>query len=78
MILLWVPGEWTALVLLPRQKVEAVFVNKEFLVMTLSRDKFVQQVWDWKDEYADIIHQQWAKMGISGGCTTNVLPLMKD
>ena len=31
----------------------------------LGREKFIQQVWDWKDEYADIIHKQWAKMGIS-------------
>src|SRR5699024_9374598 len=31
----------------------------------LGREKFIQQVWDWKGEYGDIIHQQWAKLGIS-------------
>ena len=31
----------------------------------MGREKFVKQVWDWKDEYAAIIKGQWAKMGLS-------------
>lgn len=31
----------------------------------MGREKFVQQVWDWKDEYANIIKSQWSKMGLS-------------
>ncbi|MDK7226282.1 valine--tRNA ligase [Lactobacillus iners] len=31
----------------------------------LGREKFVKQVWDWKDEYASIIKSQWGKMGLS-------------
>ena len=31
----------------------------------LGREKFVEQVWAWKDEYASIIKSQWAKMGLS-------------
>lgn len=31
----------------------------------MGRDAFVKQVWDWKDEYANIIKSQWAKLGLS-------------
>lgn len=31
----------------------------------MGREKFVQQVWDWKDEYANIIKNQWSKLGLS-------------
>lgn len=31
----------------------------------MGREAFVKQVWDWKDEYANIIKSQWAKMGLS-------------
>lgn len=31
----------------------------------MGREAFVQQVWDWKDEYAGIIKSQWAKLGLS-------------
>lgn len=31
----------------------------------LGREKFLEQVWGWKDEYANIIKGQWAKMGLS-------------
>lgn len=31
----------------------------------MGREAFVKQVWDWKDEYANIIKGQWAKMGLS-------------
>ena len=31
----------------------------------LGREKFVDQVWEWKEEYASHIREQWAKMGLS-------------
>ncbi len=31
----------------------------------LGREKFVEQVWEWKEEYASHIREQWAKMGLS-------------
>ena len=30
----------------------------------LGREKFLEQAWAWKKEYADTIHQQWAKEGL--------------
>ena len=34
-------------------------------VTTISREDFLKQAWDWKNEYAESIHEQWAKIGIS-------------
>lgn len=31
----------------------------------MGREAFVKQVWDWKDEYANIIKSQWSKLGLS-------------
>lgn len=31
----------------------------------LGREKFVEQVWDWKEEYAGHIREQWSKLGLS-------------
>src|SRR5690625_2690767 len=30
----------------------------------LGRDKFVKTVWEWKEEYANIIREQWCKLGL--------------
>ncbi|MCW1006829.1 class I tRNA ligase family protein, partial [Streptococcus anginosus] len=31
----------------------------------LGREKFIDKTWEWKEEYAQTIRNQWAKMGIS-------------
>ncbi len=31
----------------------------------LGREKFLERAWEWKEEYAGFIRQQWAKMGLS-------------
>lgn len=31
----------------------------------LGREKFVEKVWEWKEEYADHIREQWGKLGLS-------------
>lgn len=46
-------------------KVEARLQKEGKTRFDLGREAFVQEVWRWKDEYAKIIHQQWAKMGLS-------------
>ena len=61
---LWLPGMDHAGIA-TQAKVEARLRDQGISRYDLGREKFVQQVWDWKDEYADIIHKQWAKMGIS-------------
>ena len=46
-------------------KVEARLAEDGISRYDLGREKFVEKVWEWKGEYADIIHQQWAKLGLS-------------
>lgn len=31
----------------------------------LGREKYLEKAWEWKEEYADIIHNQWKIMGLS-------------
>ena len=31
----------------------------------LGREKYLEKAWEWKEEYADIIHKQWEIMGLS-------------
>ena len=31
----------------------------------MGREKFLEVAWDWKEEYAELIRKQWAKLGLS-------------
>lgn len=46
-------------------KVEAKLRKQGLDRHQMGREKFVKQVGDWKDEYANIIKSQWAKLGLS-------------
>ena len=61
---LWLPGMDHAGIA-TQAKVEARLAEQGISRYDLGREKFVDKVWEWKDEYADIIHQQWAKLGLS-------------
>ena len=46
-------------------KVEEKLRSQGLSRYDLGREKFLEQTWAWKEEYAGHIRQQWAKMGIS-------------
>ncbi|APV47100.1 valine--tRNA ligase [Lactobacillus delbrueckii] len=46
-------------------KVEARLREQGGSRYDLGREKFVEKVWEWKDEYANIIKSQWQKLGLS-------------
>lgn len=46
-------------------KVEAKLREQGISRYDLGRDKFVEKVWEWKDEFSKIIRKQWGKMGLS-------------
>ncbi len=46
-------------------KVEAKLREQGISRYDLGRDKFIDEVWKWKDEFAGIIKSQWGKLGLS-------------
>jgi len=61
---LWLPGSDHAGIA-TQTKVEQKLREDGVTRYDLGREKFLEKVWAWKDQYADAIHQQWAKMGFS-------------
>ncbi len=46
-------------------KVEASLREQGISRYDLGREKFLEVCWEWKEKYADIIHKQWEKVGLS-------------
>ena len=61
---LWLPGMDHAGIA-TQAKVEQRLAEQGISRYDLGREKFVDQVWDWKNEYAATIKSQWGKMGLS-------------
>ncbi|MGO4938697.1 valine--tRNA ligase [Fundicoccus sp. Sow4_D5] len=61
---LWLPGMDHAGIA-TQAKVEEKLATQGISRHDLGREEFVQQIWDWKEEYAGTIRSQWSKMGIS-------------
>ena len=61
---LWLPGMDHAGIA-TQAKVEEKLRGQGLSRYDLGREKFLEQTWGWKEEYAGHIRQQWAKMGIS-------------
>ncbi|MBH8603634.1 MULTISPECIES: valine--tRNA ligase [unclassified Thermoactinomyces] len=61
---LWLPGMDHAGIA-TQARVEAKLREQGISRHDLGREKFLDVVWKWKEEYADNIARQWRKMGIS-------------
>ena len=61
---LWLPGMDHAGIA-TQAKVEEKLRGEGLSRYDLGREKFLEQTWEWKEEYASHIRKQWAKMGIS-------------
>ncbi|CAM4437585.1 valine--tRNA ligase [Paenibacillus phoenicis] len=61
---LWLPGMDHAGIA-TQTRVEQRLREQGVSRYDLGREKFLEQVWAWKDQYAETIHEQWAKMGAS-------------
>ncbi|MDR0267747.1 valine--tRNA ligase [Paenibacillus sp.] len=61
---LWLPGSDHAGIA-TQTKVEQKLREEGITRYDLGREKFLEKVWEWKDKYAETIHEQWAKMGFS-------------
>mgnify|MGYP004457655753 FL=1 len=61
---LWLPGMDHAGIA-TQSKVDKRLRDQGIKPREMSREDWLKQAWAWKDEYAETIHEQWAKMGIS-------------
>ena len=61
---LWLPGMDHAGIA-TQAKVEEKLAEQGISRYDLGRDKFIEKVWEWKEEYAQHIREQWGVMGLS-------------
>lgn len=62
---LFVPGIDHAGIATQVKVLNEIKTKKPELLKNLDRETFLKYAWSWKDQYTKIIHQQWAKMGLS-------------
>ena len=60
---LWLPGMDHAGIA-TQAKVEGKLREEGISRYDLGREKFLEKSWEWKEEYAEFIRQQWAKLGL--------------
>lgn len=61
---LWLPGTDHAGIA-TQTRVEQKLREQGITRYDLGREAFLEKVWEWKEEYATTIREQWAKMGLS-------------
>lgn len=61
---LWIPGMDHAGIA-TQAKVDKRLKDQGISRYDIGREKFLDQAWAWKDEYASIIRKQWAALGLS-------------
>ena len=61
---IWIPGMDHAGIA-TQAKVDAKLKDMGIKPRELDRDEWLRFAWDWKNEYAENIHKQWAKLGLS-------------
>ncbi len=61
---LWVPGMDHAGIA-TQAKVDARLKDEGISRYDIGREKFLERAWEWKEEYASHIREQWAKLGLS-------------
>ena len=61
---LWLPGMDHAGIA-TQAKVDAKLKGMGIKPREMDREEWLNHAWEWKEEYAENIHNQWAKMGLS-------------
>ena len=61
---LWLPGMDHAGIA-TQAKVDAKLKSMGIKPREMDREEWLEHAWNWKKEYAENIHEQWAKMGLS-------------
>ncbi|WP_424527000.1 valine--tRNA ligase [Spiroplasma endosymbiont of Glossina fuscipes fuscipes] len=62
---LYLPGMDHAGIATQAKVEERLRITNNVLRHDLGREKFIEQVWEWKEEYAEVIREQWSKLGLA-------------
>ncbi|AOX43711.1 valyl-tRNA synthetase [Spiroplasma sp. NBRC 100390] len=62
---LYLPGMDHAGIATQAKVEERLRITNNVLRHDLGREKFIEQVWAWKEEYAEVIREQWSKLGLA-------------
>lgn len=62
---LWLPGMDHAGIATQAKVEQKLREEEQVSRYDLGREAFIEKTWEWKEEYAETIRKQWAKMGIS-------------
>ena len=73
---LWVPGMDHAGIA-TQAKIDERLKEQGVSRYDIGREAFLEKAWEWKAEYAEHIHKQWATIGISVDYSKSVLLSMK-
>ena len=61
---LWLPGMDHAGIA-TQAKIDKRLKDLGYSPREMDRDEWMNHAWNWKEEYANFIHEQWAKLGLS-------------
>ncbi len=73
----WIPGMDHAGIA-TQSKVENLLYEQGISKHDLGRDKFIEKTYEWKDEYAQHIRDQWGKLGLALDYSKEKFTLDKD
>ncbi|MEA4333721.1 valine--tRNA ligase [Mycoplasma sp. 1232] len=62
---MWVPGMDHAGIATQSKVEDVLFQSTGQTRHDLGREAFVDKIWEWKDEYANLFKQQWSKIGLA-------------
>ncbi|NOQ50588.1 MAG: valine--tRNA ligase [Mycoplasmataceae bacterium] len=75
---IWYPGMDHAGIATQSVVEKRLFLDEKKTRQDLGREKFIKQIWDWKNEYAKNIEKQWDKIGIIADFEKQKFSLDKD
>lgn len=61
----WYPGMDHAGIATQAKVEKRIFESNKKTKYDLGKEKFINQIWEWKDEYSDEIRKQWRELGLS-------------
>ena len=61
---LWLPGMDHAGIA-TQAKIDKKLKELGYNPRSMDREEWLKHAWEWKEEYAKTIHEQWAKLGLS-------------